>query len=90
MPMRVIGMLLGIPEADQQAVRERADRKLRREEGQPQRYDEHKFAGFDAQGTAPAIYHCDVDGNATDRIGIALGKEASQAEPGSRWTFCTG
>src|SRR3989442_507217 len=29
MPMRVIGMLLGIPEQDQQAVRERADGKLR-------------------------------------------------------------
>src|SRR4051794_21031025 len=28
-PMRVIGMLLGIPEADQQAVRDRADAKLR-------------------------------------------------------------
>ena len=28
-PMRVIGMLLGIPEADQLAVRERADAKLR-------------------------------------------------------------
>lgn len=37
-------------------------------------------AGFDNQGTTPAIYHCDVDGNATDRNGIALGKEASQAE----------
>jgi 20S proteasome alpha/beta subunit len=37
-------------------------------------------AGFDNQGTEPALYHCDVDGNATDRNGIALGKEASQAE----------
>lgn len=37
-------------------------------------------AGFDNHGTTPAIYHCDVDGNATDRNGIALGKEASQAE----------
>ncbi len=37
-------------------------------------------AGFDHQGTTPALYHCDVDGNATDRNGIALGKEASQAE----------
>src|SRR5215831_5975478 len=32
-PMRVIGMLLGIPEADQQKVRERADAKLRTEPG---------------------------------------------------------
>jgi cytochrome P450 len=33
-PMRVIGMLLGIPEADQQKVRERADAKLRTVPGQ--------------------------------------------------------
>ncbi|HVW40223.1 MAG TPA: cytochrome P450 [Amycolatopsis sp.] len=33
-PMRVIGMLLGIPEADQMAVRERADAKLRTVPGQ--------------------------------------------------------
>lgn len=33
-PMRVIGMLLGIPEADQIAVRERADAKLRTRPGQ--------------------------------------------------------
>jgi 20S proteasome alpha/beta subunit len=37
-------------------------------------------AGFDRHGHEPVIYHCDVDGNATDRVGIALGKEASQAE----------
>lgn len=37
-------------------------------------------AGFDNHATTPAIYHCDVDGNATDRNGIALGKESSQAE----------
>jgi len=37
-------------------------------------------AGFDNHGTTPAVYHCDVDGNATDRNGIALGKESSQAE----------
>jgi cytochrome P450 len=33
-PMRVIGMLLGIPEADQEAVRERADAKLRTKPGE--------------------------------------------------------
>ncbi len=33
-PMRVIGMLLGIPEADQQSVRDRADADLRTEPGQ--------------------------------------------------------
>lgn len=37
-------------------------------------------AGFDQGGSIPAIYHCDVDGNAIDRNGIALGKNASEAE----------
>src|SRR5688572_16720386 len=35
MPMRVIGMLLGIPEEDQEAVRLHADKRMRREPGQP-------------------------------------------------------
>jgi len=35
MPMRVIGMLLGIPEQDQEAVRDSVDRNLRTEAGQP-------------------------------------------------------
>jgi cytochrome P450 len=34
MPMRTIGMLLGIPEADQEAIRERIDEGLRLEEGE--------------------------------------------------------
>jgi cytochrome P450 len=44
MPMRVISMLLGIPESDQEAVRDRVDANLRTEPGQPMRYkDEAKF-----------------------------------------------
>jgi cytochrome P450 len=43
MPMRVIGMLLGIPEDDQEAVRIRADERLRREPGKPLRYRERQF-----------------------------------------------
>ena len=35
MPMRVIGMLLGIPEQDQEAVRDSVDRSLRTEAGKP-------------------------------------------------------
>ena len=35
MPMRVIGMLLGIPESDQTAVRDHADRVLRTDPGKP-------------------------------------------------------
>ena len=33
MPMRTIGMLLGIPEEDQEAIRDRIDAGLRLEEG---------------------------------------------------------
>ena len=35
MPMRVIGMLLGIPDQDQEAVRDRVDANLRTEAGRP-------------------------------------------------------
>ena len=35
MPMRVIGMLLGIPESDQEAIRDRSDDNLRTDDGQP-------------------------------------------------------
>ena len=35
MPMRVIGMLLGIPEADQSAIRDQADETLRTKPGEP-------------------------------------------------------
>jgi cytochrome P450 len=40
MPMRTIGMLLGIPESDQEAIRDRIDEGLRLEEG-----TDHDFAG---------------------------------------------
>jgi cytochrome P450 len=45
MPMRVIGMLLGIPEQDQDAVREHADRNLRTKPGEPQRISENFVDG---------------------------------------------
>jgi cytochrome P450 len=38
MPMRVIGMLMGIPEEDQQAVRRQVDAHLRTEPGRPMRF----------------------------------------------------
>jgi cytochrome P450 len=34
-PMRTIGMLLGVPESDQEEARDRADAALRTEPGQP-------------------------------------------------------
>jgi len=45
MPMRVIGMLLGIPEEDLSGVRERADENLRTEAGKPMVSEGHNFAG---------------------------------------------
>lgn len=46
LPMQVIGMLLGIPEADREAVRERTYDNLRTEEGKPMDV-EHGTAGLD-------------------------------------------
>ena len=43
MPMRVIGMLLGIPEDDQIAVRDRTDRNLRTIPGQPMKVREENM-----------------------------------------------
>ena len=44
MPMSVIGMLLGIPEADRQAVRERKDRGMQQMRGEDRNYENHNFA----------------------------------------------
>jgi cytochrome P450 len=43
MPMRVIGMLLGIPEQDQNAIRRQVDASLRTEAGQPMEYSQEDF-----------------------------------------------
>jgi cytochrome P450 len=48
MPMRVIGMLLGIPEEDQEAIRDQSDATLRTEPGQPMRYSQERFATGEA------------------------------------------
>ncbi len=47
MPMRVIGMLLGIPEQDQIAVRNKSDATLRTEPGKPMDVKEEKVANGD-------------------------------------------
>jgi cytochrome P450 len=45
MPMRVIGMLLGIPEADQEAIRDGVDAEMRTEAGKPMtRFSEQGFS----------------------------------------------
>jgi cytochrome P450 len=48
MPMRVIGMLLGIPEEDQETIRDQSDAALRTEPGQPMRYSQERFVTGDA------------------------------------------
>jgi cytochrome P450 len=45
MPMRTIGMLLGIPEADQEAVRDHVDANLRTREGEPMQVKENFVTG---------------------------------------------
>jgi cytochrome P450 len=47
MPMRVIGMLLGIPEQDQIAVRDKTDANLRTVPGQPMQVKEESVASGD-------------------------------------------
>jgi cytochrome P450 len=44
MPMRVIGYLLGIPESDQEAIRERLDAGMRLDEGSAERTGDENFA----------------------------------------------
>lgn len=43
LPMRVISMLLGIPESDQEAVRDHVDSNLRTEAGKPMQYTDTSF-----------------------------------------------
>ena len=45
MPMRVISMLLGIPESDQEVVRDNANNNLRTEEGKPMEVTENVVTG---------------------------------------------
>jgi len=45
MPMRVIGMLLGIPDADQPAIRDRSDDVLRTEPGKPMKVNQDFLSG---------------------------------------------
>ncbi|GAC1602842.1 MAG: cytochrome P450 [Acidimicrobiales bacterium] len=48
MPMRVIGMLLGIPEEDQNAIRKQVDASLRTEAGQPMKPTQDAFVSGEA------------------------------------------
>ena len=48
MPMRVIGMLLGIPEDDQAHIRDRSDASLRTKPGEPMKITQENFATGEA------------------------------------------
>jgi cytochrome P450 len=48
MPMRVIGMLLGIPEEDQEAIRDQSDANLRTKPGEPMRVSQERIATGEA------------------------------------------
>ncbi len=50
MPMKVISMLLGIPESDQEAVRDQVDKNLRTKPGQPMEYKSADFASGNMYG----------------------------------------
>jgi cytochrome P450 len=50
MPMKVIGMLLGIPEEDQESIRDFANDQMRTEEGKPMRAAEEGMATGDIFG----------------------------------------
>ena len=50
MPMRTIGFLLGIPEQDQEAIRDRLDEGLALEEGQEGAFDAEGFDGAEMFG----------------------------------------
>jgi cytochrome P450 len=54
MPMRAIGMLLGIPETDQEAIRDRLDESLRLEEGEEPHYE-------DAVGDSQDLFGAYID-----------------------------
>jgi len=48
MPMRVIGMLLGIPEEDQESIRDRVDADLRTRPGEPMKPTQDRFVTGEA------------------------------------------
>ncbi|NED70644.1 cytochrome P450, partial [Streptomyces sp. SID10244] len=50
MPMKVIGMLLGIPEEDQEAIRDFANDQMRTEEGKPMKAAEEGMVSGDIFG----------------------------------------
>ena len=83
MPMRVIGMLLGIPEQDQEAIRDHVDANLRTEPGKPS----HSTAAFDT-GALFADYIDWREKNPADDIMTELLTAEFEDETGTRRRLC--
>jgi cytochrome P450 len=75
MPMRVISMLLGIPEEDQEAVRERVDANLRTEPGKPIDYSTTTRMGEGFEGYIDWRAEHPSDDLMTDLINIEFEDE---------------
>src|SRR5207302_779200 len=83
MPMRVIGMLLGIPEADQVAVRDKSDAFLRTEAGKPMEVRQEAIA----DGAIFAEYIDWRARNPSDDLMTALLNAEFEDEHGERRTL---
>lgn len=83
MPMRVIGMLLGIPESDQEAVRDRSDAFLRTDAGKPMAVKQEAIA----DGSMFAEYIEWRASNPSDDLMTALLNAEFEDETGARRTL---
>jgi cytochrome P450 len=83
MPMRVIGMLLGIPETDQVAVRDKSDAFLRTEAGKPMKVKQESIA----DGSMFAEYIDWRAKNPSDDLMTALLNAEFEDELGERRTL---
>ncbi len=83
MPMRVIGMLLGIPESDQTAVRDKSDAFLRTEAGKPMQVKQEAIA----DGTMFAEYIEWRAEHPSDDLMTALLNAEFEDETGTRRTL---
>ena len=75
MPMRVISMLLGIPEEDQEAIRDRVDANLRTEQGKPIDYSTTARIGEGFEGYIDWRVQHPSDDLMTEMMGIEVQDE---------------
>jgi cytochrome P450 len=75
MPMRVISMLLGIPEDDQVAIRERVDANLRTEQGKPIDYSNTTKMGEGFEGYIDWRVHHPSDDLMTELMNMEVQDE---------------